>query len=238
MKSEIIIAIRSDLMAQANEADRLQAQHYFKEPVKTYGVKTGPVGEIAAARFKEIKALGKAQVFALCEELLKSGFIEESFIACEWVYRVRRDFLPADFAVFEKWLSRYVNNWATCDTLCNHSVAAFIEMYPDFLSGLKSWTKNENRWCRRAAAVSLILPARNGKFLPDIFEIAGILLLDKDDLVQKGYGWMLKEASKKHLDEVFEFVMANKAVMPRTALRYAIEKMPADMKARAMAPAK
>ena len=51
---------------------------------------------------------------------------------------------------------------------------------------------------RRAAAVTLILPARKGKFLEDIFEIADSLLLDTDDLVQKGYGWMLKEASKKH----------------------------------------
>jgi 3-methyladenine DNA glycosylase AlkD len=236
MNDEIILLVRNDLTAQASEADRLQAQRYFKEQINAYGVKNGPVNKIAAARFKEIKAIGKEQVFALCEELFKSGFIEESFIACEWVYRVRRDFLPADFAVFERWISRYVNNWATCDTLCNHSVAAFIEMYPEFLCGLKSWARDENRWRRRAAAVTLILPARDGKFLPDIFEIAGILLLDKDDLVQKGYGWMLKEASKPHLNEIFQFVMANKAVMPRTALRYAIEKMPADLRTRAMAP--
>jgi 3-methyladenine DNA glycosylase AlkD len=53
-------------------------------------------------------------------------------------------------------------------------------------------------------------------------------------MVQKGYGWMLKEASKKHQAEVFNYVMSKKARMPRTALRYAIEKMPADLKRRAM----
>ena len=87
---------------------------------------------------------------------------------------------------------------------------------------------------RRAAAVSLIIPARQGKFLNDIFEIADLLLLDKDDMVQKGYGWMLKVASQKHQLEIFDYVVANKAIMPRTALRYAIEKMPPELKAIAM----
>lgn len=71
-------------------------------------------------------------------------------------------------------------------------------------------------------------------FLNDIFEIADILLLDKDDLVQKGYGWMLKAASEAHRQEVFDYVMSKKEVMPRTAFRYAIEKMPADLRAEAM----
>ena len=64
--------------------------------------------------------------------------------------------------------------------------------------------------------------------------IADILLEDKDDLVQKGYGWLLKEASRTHQDQVFEYVMRNKAVMPRTALRYAIEKMPEELRRKAM----
>ena len=66
------------------------------------------------------------------------------------------------------------------------------------------------------------------------FEIADLLLLDGDDLVQKGYGWMLKAASQSHESEVFDYVIRNKHQMPRTALRYAIEKMPAEMKRKAM----
>jgi 3-methyladenine DNA glycosylase AlkD len=54
-------------------------------------------------------------------------------------------------------------------------------------------------------------------------------------MVQKGYGWLLKEASRKHQQEVFEFVVKHKRVMPRTALRYAIEKMPQDLRKQAMA---
>ena len=87
---------------------------------------------------------------------------------------------------------------------------------------------------RRAAAVSLIVPAKKGLFLKDVFEIADKLLVDKDDMVQNGYGWMLKVSCQKHEEEVFDYVMANKTLMPRTALRYAIEKMPADLKKLAM----
>jgi len=60
------------------------------------------------------------------------------------------------------------------------------------------------------------------------------LLLDGDDLVQKGYGWLLKEESRLHTKEVFDYVVKNRRVMPRTALRYAIELMPKTLKAEAM----
>jgi 3-methyladenine DNA glycosylase AlkD len=60
------------------------------------------------------------------------------------------------------------------------------------------------------------------------------LLSDSDDLVQKGYGWMLKAASESHQKEVFDFVIKNRSTMPRTALRYAIEKMPKELKVEAM----
>ncbi len=148
---------------------------------------------------------------------------------------MRKEYVPEDFSVFERWVNKYVTNWASCDTLCNHTIGTFIEMYPTFLADLKKWALTENRWVKRASAVTLIIPARNGKFLKDIFEIADLLHSDPDDMVQKGYGWMLKAASQAHRDEVFNYVMKKKATMPRTALRYAIEKMPADLRAKAMA---
>jgi 3-methyladenine DNA glycosylase AlkD len=107
-------------------------------------------------------------------------------------------------------------------------------MYPEYLGKLKIFATSGNRWMRRAAAVSLIVPARKGKFLSDILEISDILLLDKDDLVQKGYGWMLKAASQSNQQAIFEYVMERKVNMPRTALRYAIEKMPVGLKNKAM----
>lgn len=92
----------------------------------------------------------------------------------------------------------------------------------------------ENRWVKRASAVTLIISARNGKFFNDTFEIADRLLVDDDDLVQKGYGRMLKAVSEAYQMQVFEYVMKNKIIMQRTALRYAIEKMPKDLKTKAM----
>ena len=116
----------------------------------------------------------------------------------------------------------------------NHAVGAFMEKFPGRSARLRVWATSKNRWLRRAAAVSLILPARKGMFLPDILAIADQLLLDPDDLVQKGYGWLLKAASQAHRPEVLAFVLARKRQMPRTALRYAIEKLPARDKQLAM----
>jgi 3-methyladenine DNA glycosylase AlkD len=165
---------------------------------------------------------------------LQAEYGEEAFIAFEWAHSLRRAYEREDFLVFERWVDRYVDNWAKCDTLCNHTIGTFVEMYPEFIKNLVAWARSENRWLRRASAVTLILPARKGDFLKEAFEISDILLEDKDDMVQKGYGWMLKEASKKHQEEVFDYVMKWKAKMPRTALRYAIEKMPTDLKRTAM----
>ncbi len=231
----IVDALRKELKQNADEMLRKSGERFFKEQVKMYGMKTSLGIQIGKKYWKEVQNRDKKEIFALCEELWKSGYMEESFIACNWSYFLCTQYDENDFVIFEKWVSTYVSNWASCDTLCNHSIGTFIEMYPKYLVNLKSWAKSKNRWMRRAAAVSLIIPARQGKFLKDIFEIADILLEDNDDLVQKGYGWMLKAASQSHQKEVFEYVMKNKIKMPRTALRYAIEKMPQHLKVDAMA---
>ena len=232
---KIISQIRRELAANSDPHTKESGKRYFKEEVKIYGVKTALVSNFGKARDKEILAMNKRDVFDLCEELWKSGYMEESFIACGWSYLLRNKYAPDDFKIFEKWINNYVSNWASCDTLCNHSVGAFIEMYPENLKNLIKWTASKNRWAKRAAAVSLIIPAKRGKFIKEIIIIADRLLLDGDDLVQKGYGWMLKAASQAHQKEVFDYVMANKSRMPRTALRYAIEKMPENLRKAAMA---
>lgn len=232
--STIINNLRKELKQNSDEAVKKSGERFFKEKVKMYGMKTAVGTKIGKEHFKSVKDKSKAEIFGLCDELWQSGYMEESFIACNWSYYIHKDYEPDDFKVFEKWVKNYVSNWASCDTLCNHTVGDFITMYPEYISELKKWAKSGNRWVRRAAAVTLIIPARNGLFLDSIFEIADILLLDEDDLVQKGYGWMLKAASQAHQKEVFDYVIKNKSSMPRTALRYAIEKMPKELKAEAM----
>ena len=230
----IISEIRSELQNNIDLKTQESSRNFFKEEIQSYGVKSAIVAKMSKDYFKSIKNNSKEEIFRLCDELWKSQTMEESFIACNWSYFVHKEYQPNDFNVFEKWIANYVNNWASCDTLCNHTVGEFLEMYPEYVSRLKEMAKSENRWMRRASAVSLIIPAKKGLFIQDIFEIASILLTDKDDLVQKGYGWMLKVACQKHQQEVFDYIISNKSIMPRTALRYAIEKMPEDLRKAAM----
>jgi 3-methyladenine DNA glycosylase AlkD len=226
--------LRAELAQNADESARVSGQRYFKEEMKLYGMKSAVVTAIAKKHYESVKGRTKEEIFGLCEDLWQSGYMEETFIACSWAYNKRKDFAPSDIRLFEKWISRYINNWASCDTFCNHTVGFLVEKHPSLLKDLKKWAHSPNRWMKRAAAVSLIIPARKGLFLPDIFEIADTLLTDPDDMVQKGYGWMLKVAANKQEREVFQYVMKNKKAMPRTALRYAIEKMPVELKRQAM----
>jgi 3-methyladenine DNA glycosylase AlkD len=230
----VLNQLRTDLVRNSDEAARISGQRYFKEAMKMYGMKSAVVTAIAKKHYQTVRGNTKAEIFALCQELLRSGYLEESFIACSWAYNKRKEFRAEDIRLFEKWIDRYISNWASCDTFCNHTVGWLIETNPSLIEVLKRWSHSPNRWMKRAAAVSLIIPAKKGLFLEEVFEIADTLLTDPDDMVQKGYGWMLKVAANKHEQEVFRFVMKNKKAMPRTALRYAIEKMPAGMKQKAM----
>jgi 3-methyladenine DNA glycosylase AlkD len=233
--SEIIEKLRAELVENSDEQLQQSNQHFFKEYIHGYGMKSATLTAICKEHFKKVKDKSKSEIFDLCDELWQSGMLEEGFVACNWSYYIRKKYEPADLKIFDEWIDLYVNNWASCDAMGNHTVGSFLEMYPEFITELKRWTQSPNRWMRRASAVSLIVPARHGMFLNDIFEIADLLLLDGDDMVQKGYGWLLKVAGQKHQKEVFDYVMSKKVIMPRTALRYAIEKMPAELKASAMA---
>ena len=234
--NQIITDVRLSLIDCIDAKNQTSSLRFYKEgeAANVHGVKMADVGKIAKEGFKQIKQLPKQTIFDLCEELWQAGYLEESVVACIWAESLHKQYEPSDFKVFERWVHNYVTNWAACDTLCNHTIGTFIMMYPDYIAELKKWATSSNLWVKRASSVTLIIPARKGLFLDDIFQIALILLHDNNDLVQKGYGWMLKAASEAPQKEVFDFVVKQKATMPRTALRYAIEKMPADMKAEAM----
>ena len=176
----------------------------------------------------------KNDIFDLCEQLLNSGVWDERTIAFEWAFRARKHYQSADFARFEGWLKDYVDGWGSCDDFCTHAFGDLIFKFPEHTPTVKSWTKSKNRWLRRAAAVVMIYGIRRERGFQESFEIADLLLMDADDLVQKGYGWMLKEISNKDPQPVYEFVMARKDHMPRTALRYAIEKLSSDLRQQAM----
>ena len=230
----VIASIREDLAAQADPEVQKISRRFFKEEITCYGLKNAAVTAIAKKYWKEIKSREKQEIFFLCEELYSSDYLEEAFIVSTWAHLLNKRYEKSDLQVFRHWIDTFITNWAACDGFCNHTMGDFIEQFPECIGELKLWTKSQNRWMRRAAAVSLIVPAKHGKFLNESIEIADLLLTDGDDMVQKGYGWLLKEASREHTTEVFSYVMKNKKTMPRTALRYAIELMPKDLKKEAM----
>ena len=232
--STILTQIRLDLKAATDEKTQKSFQRFFKEQVKYYGVKTDVVGKIAKKYWPQIKTLDKKVIFELCEELFRSDYTEEAFVVSFWLPNYIDWLEPSDLVTFKRWIEGYINNWAKCDGFCNHTIGDLIQKYPQTVVEVKSWAKSQNRWLKRASAVSLIVPAKKGVFLQDAFEICDKLLMDGDDMVQKGYGWLLKEESRVHQKEVFDYVVLHRATMPRTALRYAIELMPKELKVEAM----
>ena len=227
--------IRADLQNQADSEFRTRIAEYCGyEDGRFLGVRTPVVRQISAKYFKEVRSLGIDGVIELCERLLKTTLSEHRTIAFDWSFRCRKQYRPKHFAVLERWLEIYVDGWGSCDDLCTHALGDFVLQYPEFIPRVKQWSRSDNRWLRRASAVTFIYGVRRGKNLEHVFQVADALLIDPDDTVQKGYGWMLKVASKTYQDEVVEYVMHNKAAMPRTALRYAIEKMPEELRRQAM----
>ncbi len=197
-------------------------------------IRTPIIRRVSSEQYRTIRGLPLKTIFKYCEQLLDRKRYEERMVAFDWAYRRRKEFVPGDFARFERWLKEYVDDWAACDDLCVRPLGWFLYLIPEMAGHLAKWTGSKNRWIRRASAVALIPSLRKGEQLDLAFEIAHRLLLDDDDLVRKGYGWMLKEASHRFPRDVFRFVMKQKVEMPRTALRYAIEKLPADQRKQAM----
>jgi 3-methyladenine DNA glycosylase AlkD len=232
---EIIAVLESEIAKADKPANRINYQQFFKEKLdQPIGLKTPVVRDISTRVFKQLKDQPKAEVLKLCDELLESGMRYGRFFAFEWAGKFKKDYLASDFRRFQGWLKNYVDNWGACDHLCGGPLGNLVLMYPELAFGVAKWRRSTNRWLRRASAVTLIVPVRNGILLDEVFNTADTLLTDDDDMVQKGYGWMLKEASNRFPTEVYRYVMKNKRNMPRTALRYAIEKLPESKKKRAM----
>jgi 3-methyladenine DNA glycosylase AlkD len=231
----LVAAVLEALQVLADPERKRGHERYFKGTINSLGIPMAAVMMVARQHAVVVRNADKEVIFAVCEALFKTGGFEASIIACHWSRLPRKHYTASDIGIFGHWLDNYVSNWATCDTFCNHSVAAVLEQYPHTSDTLLRWARSRNRWVRRGAAVSLIVPAKKGMFTNTILAIAAILLQDKDDMVQKGYGWMLKEAYAAHPGELEAFIRQHAGEMPRTAFRYAIEKWPPAKRKQAMA---
>jgi len=235
-KNAILDRIRREIAAHDKPENRINYQRFFKEKLKEpVGLKTPVLRNISNQCFKDVRTLPANDVLNLCDAMLASGRRYMRFFAFEWALKVKGHYAKSEFKRFETWLKKYVEGWGSCDHLCCGPLGHIIAQYPDLVRKTKAWTKSPNQWLRRAAAVSLIVAVKSRMLLDEVFDTADRLLTDDEDLVQKGYGWMLKEASNVYQKEVFAYVMKHKDRMPRTALRYAIEKMPPGMRQKALA---
>lgn len=226
---------RRRLQALADPARAQGAQRYFKEKVRFLGISTPDMRELDRELFLKIKPeWGVAEATEFCRIMLADPYHEVRGLGILIFERYRKDFPKSAFETIKGWLQAdCCNSWALVDVLCPASVGALLEKYPDLVKEIKGWVKSPNRWVRRASIVSFIKLAKKSQHLDAIYHIVQMHFDDSDDLIQKSSGWLLREAGKTDLVRLEEFLRRHGPAIPRTTLRYAIERFP-DSKRRAL----
>jgi 3-methyladenine DNA glycosylase AlkD len=229
--------IRAELRRLGSAKVRDGTALFFKpdEPVRSYGVAAPAQKDVSRGIYQRIKRWPVADRDSLCTELWKGGSQEEGALVCYVYRRFAKQCGEREFRLFTRWLDRYVHNWAHTDGLALWLLGASIANQPALIAELDAWTESPNRWKRRAAAVCLVYSARKGVHTAAILRIAGLMLGDADDMVQKGTGWLLKETYPKQPSRVMRFLAPRRARTSRLLLRYAAEKMTAADRARVLA---
>jgi len=155
--------------------------------------------------------------------------MEQVTLGLEILKHYQKSYTPELFPVFEKW-ANYLTNWAHTDEFARHHIGKLLTLDDSLFKELLKWTKSNNRWIRRATVVAFEIEAGKGNYLKEVFIICNKLMKDEDEMVQKGIGWILKEASKKHPNEVAAFLFHWKPKISRKILSTACEKMPVTLK--------
>lgn len=219
-----------------------QSRVYFKadEDVQFYGLKTPEVRQIEREFFASVKGVWVyADALGFCDVMIREKHLEAKMIGFELLARFKRDFTPELLKTIKRWLlENHSANWATTDGLCSAVVTPLLQKHPELIEQLKTWTKDKNLWVRRVSAVGLIGLARRGQHLDAVYEIAEALLPYPDDLIHKANGWMLREAGKSDEHRLEKFLLLRGARIPRTTLRYAIERFPAAKRSKLLSATK
>ncbi len=199
----------------SRSAGTFDAQRYFRGDHRLlfYNVGTSTLRSIARdiyATNRDIWRVEHAVRFA--DALMRDRHLEAKSIGIEVLARYRRSFTPALLAHWKGWLAAdLAANWATTDAMC----------------GVLIGPLDRNLWVRRASVVALIVPMRQGFALDLAYANARTLHGDGEDLIQKAVGWTLREAGKQDMPRLERYLRAHGASIPRTTLRYAIERFPA-----------
>jgi 3-methyladenine DNA glycosylase AlkD len=216
------------LRAQADPARARQVQNYFKETVRSFGIPSPAVRAIAAELFVSIKKeWGYGQALELCAILFPKPELEAKAIAALILARYKKNFPRTLCARVKQWLAKdYLDNWASVDTFCPEVMGALLLRYPELLKEVKAWTGHRNRWVKRASIVSFLKLTKQEGFLDIIYKQAIALFPVDDDLIHKANGWVLREAGKRDMARLERFLLQHGPAIPRTTLRYAIERFP------------
>jgi 3-methyladenine DNA glycosylase AlkD len=220
------------LQEKADPIRALGARKYFKEQVTFYGLTSDQVRKIAKELLEPVKKEWRLkEAIELCEILLPNRFFEARSVATLIFLKFEKEFGPDIFPLVKKWLARnLLDNWAAVDTLCPDCLGPLLDQYPELVEKIEGWTGHTNRWVKRASAVSFIKLARRGKRLDAVYRIAERLFPADDDLIEKATGWLLREAGKTDMERLEKFLLERGPAIPRTTLRYAIERFPLDKK--------
>lgn len=208
---------------------------FFKEPVDSLGIRTPDLrglARVAAREYRDLK-LPVADVIDIAERLWGGRYLEERILGVLILERFQRHLEPDHWPRFDAWVDS-LSNWGETDALCGCVLAPLVRAEPELIERLIPWTESPNRWRRRAAAVTLVPLARHGDRIDAALQVADRLAEDEDDMVAKGIGWLLKEASRTQPQTVVDFLMDNIYRLSRTTVRYACEKLTRRQRQRVM----
>lgn len=221
---------RRALTEMGDAATRRRARSYFKsyETVRVYGVRTPAVRKLARELFQKVRGRWNvSSAVEFCDLLVRNPHLEAKSVGMLVLARYKKQFGRALIVRIEGWLKgNRCADWSSTDALSTLIISELIRLYPDLISRTRGWTRSRNLWLRRAAAVSLTPLARRGQHLDESYDVAESLFKYREDLIHKATGWLLREAGKTDPKRLEQFLLARGPEIPRTALRYAIERFP------------
>jgi 3-methyladenine DNA glycosylase AlkD len=229
--NEIFKEIEDIINSDISPARIAANKKFFKEEIKSAGwelPKVRSLGKEYAKRLQK-EQYEFEQVLVLAEKLFKTEKIEQATLGLEILTHYYKSYTPELFPTFAKW-TNYLTNWAITDDFAMHHIAKVLALDSSLFKELLKWTKSDSRWIRRSALVSLKPEAAKGNKLKEVFTMCDKLMKDDDEMVQKAVGWLLKEASKKHPQEIAVFLLEWKPKISRKVLYAACQKMPAGLK--------
>ena len=210
----------------------IEVQRFFKEEVASRGWYAHELRKLAV-RFRRQMVADYDMDFAIrvCDKLFSGRVLEEKVFAVLMLEGQTEGFATKEFKLFESWLDR-VSSWADHDALVHCLIGPMILAEPARANIAFRWAKSRNRWHRRAAAVALIHSARKRTGFEQIMKVSNALMKDQDDMVQKGLGWLLREAAKADPGKTVPYLMTIREAAPRLVLRTACEKLTTAERAR------